>query len=198
MKYLKVMFGTNSGADSSFKYKINEINVANNWNPNSSDPKEMGGFNFSTEDKILRWLVRGDTLYDVEVPLDTEIVDCESVSAPHGVFRSNKIIVSNPRKVTDELAMELYFKSNLPEKSYYKAMAGCAVRGYINTSLKILEDKVNCSNIDLVLDEFKDFCSHSDTGGFDEQQLTGDVKIIYDKLLDIKKKEYNYDGTRAV
>lgn len=37
MKYIKVMFGANSGADSSFKYKINEINVANNWNLNSSD-----------------------------------------------------------------------------------------------------------------------------------------------------------------
>ncbi len=31
----------------------------------------MGGFNFSTEDKILRWLVRGDTLYDVIIPEDT-------------------------------------------------------------------------------------------------------------------------------
>lgn len=57
-KFLKVMFGTNSGANSSFKYKVGEVNVSNNWNPNSEDPKEMGGFNFSVEDKILRWIIR--------------------------------------------------------------------------------------------------------------------------------------------
>ncbi len=54
-KYLKVMFG-NKGIN--YEYKINEVNVANTWNPSANDPKEMGGFNFSTEDKILRWLVR--------------------------------------------------------------------------------------------------------------------------------------------
>ncbi len=59
-KYLKVMFGTISGADS------------NQWNPNSLQAKEMGGFNFSTEDKILRWLVRGDAIY-VEIPEDAEV-----------------------------------------------------------------------------------------------------------------------------
>lgn len=48
----------------------------------------MGGFNFSTESKILRWLVRGDTIYDVELPEDAEVVDCPSNSASHGVFRS--------------------------------------------------------------------------------------------------------------
>lgn len=187
-KYLKVMFGTNSGANSSFEYKMNVVNVANNWNPNASDPKEMGGFNFSVEDKILRWLVRGDTLYDVQVPIDAEVIDCESASAPHGVFRANKIIISNPRKVTDELAMELYLKSNLPEKSYYKAMAGCAVRGYINTAIKILKDKVNFNNIDLVLDEFKDFCSHNDTGVFDENYLDDNTRKIYEMLLEIKNE----------
>ena len=34
-----------------FEYKIDEVNIANNWNPNSLDPEEMGGFNFGTEDK---------------------------------------------------------------------------------------------------------------------------------------------------
>ena len=42
-----------------FQYKLNEINISNNWNPNAEDHKKMGGFNFSTEGKILRWLHRG-------------------------------------------------------------------------------------------------------------------------------------------
>ena len=45
-KYLKVMFG-NKGVN--FEYKIDEVNIADTWNPNTYEPKEMGGFNFSTE-----------------------------------------------------------------------------------------------------------------------------------------------------
>ena len=52
-KYLKVMFGNKSNANG-LEYKIGELNVANKWNPKLNDPKEMGGFNFSTESKILR------------------------------------------------------------------------------------------------------------------------------------------------
>lgn len=67
MKYLKVMFKAKFGA-SDFEYKIGEVNIANNWYPDTFDPKEMRGFNFNTEDKIIRWLVLGDTIYDVAVP----------------------------------------------------------------------------------------------------------------------------------
>ncbi len=156
-KFLKVMFGTTSGANSNVKYKLNNVTIADVWNPQAENPTDMGGFNFSTEDKILRWLVRGDTIYDVEIPEDAEIIDCPNESAPHGVFRANKIIISNPRPVTDELAMNFYLKSDLPEKSYYKSLAGCAIRGYKNTCLQIIKDKVNQSNIDLVLSEWNDF-----------------------------------------
>ena len=176
-KYLKVMF-ENKGVD--FEYKIGEVNIANNWNPNTYDPKEMGGFNFSTEDKILRWLIRGDTIYNVEVPIDAEIIDCPSESAPHGVFRSNKIIITNPRKVTDDMAMNFYIKSNLPEKSYYKSLAGCAIRGYRNTCLKIIEDKVNKSNINLVLSEIDDFVKPYQSSG-----LADNGYEVYNEVMEI-------------
>ncbi len=39
-KYLKVMFGTSSGANNNLKYKIDEINISNNWNPSAQDPKK--------------------------------------------------------------------------------------------------------------------------------------------------------------
>lgn len=160
-RYLKVMFGNKSGANG-FEYKIGEVNIADNWNPKAETPKEIGGFNFSVEDKIIRWLVRGDTIYDVEVPDDAELIDVMHPSTPHGVFRSNKIILLNPRKVTDELAMYFYLKSDIPEKSYFKAMAGCCVRGYINTAKKIFKDKINENNVDLAISEFEDFCKPKD------------------------------------
>lgn len=180
-KYLKVMFGTTSGANKELEYKLNEVNISNNWNPNSDNPKEMGGFNFSVEDKILRWLVRGDTLYDVEIPKDAEVIDCPSESAPHGVFRTNKIILSNPRLVTDEIAMQLYKKSTLPEKSYFKAMAGLCVRGHINTAKKIFEEKINSTNIDIAISEFEDFVTQEGEE-FNEEILSGYCKEIYDLL----------------
>lgn len=126
MKYLKVMFGNKSNANViGYEYKIGEVNIANNWNPKATKPEEMGGFNFSVEDKIIRWLVRGDTIYDVEIPEDAEMICVLHPATPYGVYRANKIIISNPRKVTDKMAMELYKKSTIPEKTYYKAMVGC-------------------------------------------------------------------------
>ena len=46
-KYLKVMFANISSADNSVYYKINEINISNKWNHNTTNQKEMGGFNFT-------------------------------------------------------------------------------------------------------------------------------------------------------
>lgn len=185
-KYLKVMFSNKSYyGNSVYEYKINELNVATFWNPN--DLQNTGGFNFSTENKIARWLVRGDTVYDVTIPDDAEVIEIPSESSPHGVFRSNKIILKNPRKVTDELALEFYKKSNLPEKSYYKTLAGYAIRGHINAAKEIIKEKVNYENIELVLEEVNDFFKpkkdNPNTGSYDCYfQVINILKsILYEK-----------------
>ena len=178
MKFIKVMFGDKSNANGKgFEYKIGEINETDNWNPESEDPKEMGGFNFSIKSKIIRWLVRGDTLYDVIIPEDAEVIDCKHPSTPHGVFRSNKIILENPRKVTDEMAMEFYLESDIPEKSYYKAMAGCAIRGYLKTMKKIFDDKINKDTIDLAIEEINDFYMPEGANGENSRRL---IKMLND------------------
>lgn len=87
------------------------------------------------------------------------------------------------RTVTDDIAMELYLKSDLPEKSYYKAMVGCAVRGYMNTALKIFEDKVNKENVRLVTLKFEDFCKEGTEKQFGENKhLNEQTRFIYGKL----------------
>ena len=181
VKYMKVMFGTKSGA-SNFEYKINEINVADIWNPKETDPDKMGGFNFSTETKILRWLVRGDTIYDVKVPEGAELIDVPYNTTPHGVFRANKIIISNPRPITDEMAMHLYKVSDIPEKSYYKALAGLAIRGCIDTCKLLIKEKINKDNIDFVLSEINDFTTPNDYN-HGNQEVFDEVMNI---LMDIK------------
>lgn len=155
--FVRVMFGNTSSADHTISINLDEITSSKKWNRTSSDPAEMGGFSFSNETNILRWFVRGDTLYDVKIPPNTEIVQCINPSTPYGVFRANKIIITNPRPITDDLALYYYQKSSIPEKTYYKALAGLALRGCINTAKQLIKDKVTNDNIEEVIREFNDF-----------------------------------------
>lgn len=181
-KYVKVMFDTTSGA-SDFEYKINEVNISNNCNPNASNGKDFGGFNYTIEDCIIRWLHRGDTLYDVEIPNDAENIKIDGATT---IYRTNKIIISNPRKINDEIAFEFYKKSNIPEKSYYKALAVATIMNYKKTAYAILNDKVNKNNIDEVLEEWNDFISHG--GKNDRKDVNNFVKEIENHLHSLKEK----------
>lgn len=145
-KYMRVMYGTKSHANG-LEYKIDEINEAENWNPNADNPEDFGGFNFSTEDKVLRWILRGDTLYDVEIPKDAEFIECENKNTPHGIFRSNKIILTNPRILTNDLVMDLYLKSDLPDNTYFQCLTLLSLRNYDKVCEKIIKDKVNKNNV---------------------------------------------------
>jgi hypothetical protein len=80
-----------------------------------------------------------------------------------------------------------YLKSDLPEKSYYKSLAGVAIRGYRNTSLKIIEDKVNKDNIDLVLSEINDFVTPYQSSGTAENGVEVYNEVM--SMLNNIKKE---------
>lgn len=179
------MYGLTAGANSDFKYNLNEVTCAKNWNPDASSGKEFGGINFSTPDKILRWLHRGDTLYDVTIPKDAEVIDIVESATPHGVFRTNKIIISNPRKVDDEMALHFYKISTIPEVAYYDALGVVSIMNYKNTALAILNDKVNKNNIDEVLTCWNDFIYKKA-----ERINCNETVILIEKMLkEIKSNE---------
>lgn len=178
VKFLKVMFG-NKGAN--YEYEIGKVNIANNWNTTAKKGRDFGGFNYASEDCILRWLHRGDTIYDVEIPDDAENIKIDGATT---IYRTNKIIIKNPRKVTDEMALHFYKISNIPEKSYYKALAAVSVMNYRKTAYTIIRDKVNKSNIDTVLEEWSDFISHG--GKDDRKKINVLVKKVNDVLNEIK------------
>ena len=180
-KFVKVMYGTTSGAKSDFEYKLGEVNMSNNWNPKVDSGKEFGGFNYCDEKCILRWLHRGDTIYDVKVPKDAENIKLDGATT---IYRTNKIIVKNPRKVDDDLALHFYEISEIPEKSYYKALGAVAVMNYKKTALKILKDKVNKKNINEVLEEWNEFIDHD--GKNDRKDSNETVKLVERILLEIK------------
>lgn len=174
-KYVKVMDGLRSNAGG-FEYKLDEINVTNNWNPNNLDAKGMGGFNFGTEDKILRWLHRGDTIYDVIIPDNTEVI---KVDNEKGVYRSNKIIITNPRKITDEMILELYKKNTLSTKILAQCLLVLIWKNKLEISKYIIKDIVSLKNVDEILEEFINYAG--------DKYLTYDsVQEIYNILKEIK------------
>lgn len=151
---------------------------------NATMKSEIGGFCISTYEYIFRWLIRGDTLCQVKIPKDTKIY---KIVSENGIYVTEKIILTNPQIINDNFAMKLYEKSKLPEISYFKAMTACAICGYINTALKVCEDKVNKKNVDIAISELENFCLRRKDENYENDFLKeNNVKKIYDKLLEIK------------
>ena len=167
------------------KFPIDEIVVADQKvDLQATDRKKLGGFCISTYEHVFRWLIRGDTLCEVKIPEDTKIYKTVS---ENGIYIAEKMILTNPRRIDDDFAMELYLNSTLPEISYFKAMTACAICGYTNTALRVCDDKVNKENVDIAIQELEDFCKRRE----DEQYKTGvlaekGVKVLYEKLKQIK------------
>ena len=180
-KHVKVMYGDSSGANALVKYKINEVNISDNWNPLATNPKEFGGFNYCDEKSIIRWLHRGDTIYDVKIPSDAENIRLDGATT---IYRTNKIIISNPRKIDDDMAYHFYKISDIKEKSYYKVLAVVSIMNYKKTAHAILNDKVNKENIELVLSEWNDFMNHK--GEDDRKEMNDLIKEINYELNKIK------------
>ena len=170
------MFGTKSGA-SDFQYQIGKVNYSQNWNPTATNGKDFGGFNYTTEDCIVRWLHRGDTIYDVTIPDGAENITIDGATK---IYRSNQIILTNPRPVTDDLALHFYQIAKIPENAYYKALGAVSIMNYPKTAFAIIKDKVSPANIDTVLDEWNDFIYHH--GETDRANVNMLVTTVAEKL----------------
>ncbi len=154
MKYLKWVFGTKMGHTNDKSFEIGKVITADTWDPQNSDWDKRGGFNFTNEECALRWMSRGDTLYEVEIPTDGEIFEVRNDKTPGGIIIANKIILKNPIPISEELLLDFYHKSKLPLSTYFECIGLLSTRGYYNLALMIIKDKVNLSNIDEALEEF--------------------------------------------
>ena len=156
MKYVRVMDKDVSNA-SGLKFKVGEVTISTEWDPNAKTLDTIKGINFSTDESIIRWIRRGDTLYDVEIPFDPQVIKCPGTFTPDGLFRTNKIIVKNPIPLTEEVVMDLYKKSNIPEKTYHDVLAILAIRGFEKVCMELIKDKVNKDTIDDFLKDYIEF-----------------------------------------
>ena len=177
-KYVRVMDGLKSNAGG-FEYKIDKVNIAKVWNPLEAAPERMGGFNFCTEDKILRWLHRGDTIYEVIIPEDAEVILCDEEK---GIYRANKIIVTSPHKITDEMVMDLYLKNTLSNKIIAECLVTLLWKERKEISKYIINDRVNSENVDEILNEFIKYAG--------KDNLTSESgKELHNLLIEIKNKQ---------
>jgi len=71
-----------------------------------------------------------------------------------GVYRSNKIIVSNPKKITDDLVMDLYKKTTLSNRILAECLVTLIWKDRIKISKYIINDRVNKDNFDEFYSEF--------------------------------------------
>ena len=182
-KFVKVINGTTSSANPSIHYKINEVNCSNEWNPNALKGKDYGGFSYTTEESIIRWLHRGDTIYDVEVPSDA---DNRRVEGETIIYRTNKIILRNPKKVTDDLVLYYYNISSIPEETYYITLPVLAIMNYRKTAYQLLKDKENKKNIEEVISKWNYFIYHG--GEYNKDKYYPLVEEIEKELYKIKNK----------
>ena len=154
MKYFKWAFKDNIGHRDNQKFEIGKVITCDTWEPNNSDWDKRGGFNFTNEECALRWMSRGDTLYEVEIPKDAEVINVKNDKTPGGIIVANKIILKNPIPISEELLLYFYNKSKLPLSTYFECIGLLSSRGFYNIALMIIKDKVNMNNIDLALDKF--------------------------------------------
>lgn len=188
-KFVRVMDGLKSNAGG-FNYKLDEVNISEYWDTSTLEPEKMGGFNFGTEDKILRWLHRGDTIYDVIIPEDAEVILCDQAK---GIYRANKIIVTNPRTITDEMVIELYKKTTLSDKIIAQCLVTLLWKKRKEISKYIIKDRVSLNNIDEILEEFvryageDNLCSES---GKEIHEILQEIQSPLDISLCVEKEPY--------
>ena len=172
------------------RFPIDEVVIADKKiDLNATESMEMGGFCVSTYNYAFRWLIRGDTLCEVIIPEDSKFYKTVS---DNDVYVCEKMILTNPKKINDNFAMELYKVSTLNDISYFRAMTACAICGYIKTALKVCEDRVNQQNVEIAIKEFEEFCKRREEEKYVKNPLeTENVKILYDKLKEISKGNNN-------
>lgn len=52
------------------------------WDSNNENWSKKGGFNFTNEKCAIRWMSRGNTLYEAEIPKNGEIKEIENSKTP--------------------------------------------------------------------------------------------------------------------
>lgn len=91
--------------------------------------------------------------------------------------------MSNPKKITDDLVMDLYKKATLSNKILAECLVTLIWKDRIKISKSIINDRVNKNNVD---EFYTEFMNYSSKNNFENDELKAKYKEIEDMLLKIK------------
>ena len=91
--------------------------------------------------------------------------------------------MSNPKKITDDLVMDLYKKTTLSNKILADCLVTLIWKDRIKISKYIINDRVNKNNVD---EFYTEFMNYSSKNNFENDELKAKYKELEDMLLKIK------------
>ena len=89
----------------------------------------------------------------------------------------------NPKKITDDLVMDLYKKTRLSNKILADCLVTLIWKDRIKISKYIINDRVNKNNVD---EFYTEFMNYSSKNNFENDELKAKYKELEDMLLKIK------------
>lgn len=155
-KYYKMLYGkTSYGSERAYEHKINELVCHNNFD---GDPlHNFGGFFVADKSVILRFLTWGTTLYEVLVPDNAQIVEMSGGAVASGVYKVDKMILCNPIQLDDSMVLELIQNSCLSDSAWFETASLCALHGFRESALCIINSYVNKENGEEALMRFRKY-----------------------------------------
>ena len=125
-----------------FVYRVGKVTESENFDIAKEGFDKINGFCFSDETNMLRFILRGNTIYDVVIPDDAKVYKYTTPNVNTPCYITNKLILENPRKITDRICTELYKKSNLPRTSYFQILPYLLHNDFKETAQIIMDEKV--------------------------------------------------------
>ena len=128
--------------DNAFTFEIDKINVCENF-----DETQMhgGGFYFLDEENILNFLGYGMTVYDVVIPNDANVIQFVDDVLE---YKTDKIIITNPRKVDKEFVEEMLTKGKISNKKIV-GVIGDLIKKDENELAELVFGKIEPNDIDV-------------------------------------------------
>ena len=150
-----------------------------------SKGEKFDGTEFTTIDKAVRWLLYGDTLYHISLPRWSVVEELHAKDTNHGLLKTDSIIVKDGVKITDKIAMNLYKRSVLHDKAYFRTLAAVAIMGYRSTARLILKERINEDNVEEAIKEYVSYVDVESKNNYSKENVEF-YKNIYKELEKIK------------
>lgn len=188
-KYFKLMYDTISyGGRKPYEYEINKLTVHDDFDENSEH--HFGGFFVAEKPIILRFLTWGTTLYEVVVPSDAKVIEIANPTLKTGIYKVDKMTLTNPIKLNDDLVLKLFQETKVPDIVWFEICSLCALHGFEKSATEIIKLYVNEGNIAEAIERYTKY--YNFRNGFMFGYVQANIKCaekIYQLLCNFNQQQ---------